>query len=183
MQGCVKKYLNIFRNPSCRLLYVLGFSYCAGIIVLAYLLEYIYQLEPCSLCLLQRVVIATVGGLFMLGAIINCKNIFGYFLSSLLFIVNGCGIFLAGRQVWLQSLPADLVPSCSAGIVRLMEVYPLLKVLSMVISGTGECAKVEFEIFGLSIAALSLINFICLEAFIFLVIYWQKKGGLYNPPF
>ena len=176
MQGCIKKYFSVFRIiPSYRLLYMLGFFYCAGVIAIAYLLEHIYQLEPCSLCLLQRLVIATVGILFMLGTIINCKNILGYFFSSLLFIVNSCGIFLAGRQVWLQSLPADLVPSCSAGIVRLMEVYPLFKALSMVISGTGDCAKIEFKLFGLSIAALSLINFILRAIFICLVAYWQKK--------
>jgi disulfide bond formation protein DsbB len=103
------------------------------------------------------------------------KPIYGYFLASLLFTVNACGIFLAARQMWLQNLPKELVPSCSAGIYRLMEVYPIFKVLKIVIVGTGECAKIEFEIFGLSIAMLSLINFILIGLFILFLSYWQKK--------
>jgi len=66
---------------------------------------------------------------------------------------------IAGRQVWLQHLPADQVPECGPGLEFMLEVYPLAEVIKTALRGTGECATVVWTFLGGSIAEWSLACF------------------------
>ena len=80
--------------------------------------------------------------------------------SMLLAIAALAGAGIAGRQVWLQHLPADQVPECGPGLDYMLEAFPLTDALKMIFSGSGECAEVHWRFIGLSIAEWSLVWFI-----------------------
>jgi len=72
--------------------------------------------------------------------------------------IVGAGI--AARHVWLQHLPPDQVPECGPGLNYMLQSFPFSKALSMVLKGSGECAKVGWRFLGLSIPQWTLLFFI-----------------------
>ena len=63
--------------------------------------------------------------------------------------------------MWLQTLPPDQVPSCGPGLGYMLDAFPFAKMLKLVFTGSGECAKVE-PILGLPMPAWSLLWFVLL---------------------
>ena len=138
-----------------------GFS--GASLVLAYGIEYYFQLTPCPLCLLQRYIFFAHLGIFGLGFIILKKDFFNPCLAFLAFLFGLLGLGLAGRHIWLQHLPADQVPySCLASLEQLFHALPLTTFLYRIFQGGSECAKVDFTFLGLSIPWWSSIGYLCL---------------------
>jgi len=127
-------------------------------------MEHAMNLEPCPLCIMQRVMVIAVGAIALIAAIHGPQNngIKLYGAGLTVFALGGAG--LAGRQLWLQSLPADEVPACGPSLDYLMDVFPLTEVLSLVLSGDGTCAEVVWTLFGISIPGWTLIGLIGLMA-------------------
>lgn len=149
--------------PAPRLLNLLLFFVCASLMVFAFFLEYIKGLEPCPLCMSQRIVVITIGVLALIAAIHNPKKIGTKVYGVLVLAVAAIGAALSTRQLWLQSLPADEIPACGPGlsyIVENMEYFPMQEVITMMLSGTGDCAEVQWVFLGLSIPGWTLVVFI-----------------------
>jgi disulfide bond formation protein DsbB len=144
---------------SSRIFPLLGAICCALLLGFGYYLQYVQGLQPCPLCLIQRGFFYLVMGAFLLGAIHNPKTI-GlriYPVIAALFALGGAAT--AGRQVWLQSLPADQVPACGPDLFYMLDNFPLVRTLEKLFTGTGECAAVDWSFLGLSIAGWSFAWF------------------------
>ncbi|NKZ38738.1 disulfide bond formation protein B [Oleiagrimonas citrea] len=155
-------------NPlrwSFRTLYLFGFLVCAGLIAFALYAQYVMLMDPCPLCILQRVAFIALGVVFLIGGLHAPKARGRWFYALLAVVAAGVGVAIASRHLWIQSLPPGAVPSCGAPLGYLLDTRDahggLLGVLKMVLSGSGECAKVE-TILGLSMPWWSLIWFVLL---------------------
>lgn len=119
--------------------------------------------SPCPLCVFQRIGIMVMGVFALLAVIINPKKTWSrllLWLGSFLGILWSAGV--AARHVWIQHLPADQVPSCGPGLDYWLDALPMQEVIHQVLSGSGECAVVEWRFLGLSIPEQSLILFVFL---------------------
>ena len=76
---------------------------------------------------------------------------------------------MAARHIWLQNLPPDKVPSCGPGLDYWVETLPLKSVFEQVLTGSGECAKVDWTFLGQSLPVWSLVFFAVLT----LLSLWQ----------
>ena len=113
-------------------------------------------LDPCPLCMMQRIWFALTGIVALIGLAHNPR--WGiYPLVSALCAVVGGGFAL--RQLWLQSLPADQVPSCGPDLAYMIDVFPLSDLLTAMTSGTGDCAVVHDVIPVMSIPGWALLGF------------------------
>jgi disulfide bond formation protein DsbB len=122
-------------------------------------------LLPCPLCIFQRVAFAALGIVFLLGGLHAPRGRGGRRAWGVLAgIAAAAGASIAGRHVWLQGLPADEVPACGPGLEWMLETTPLLGVVREVLTGSGECADVDWTFLGLSMPAWSLAGFILLGA-------------------
>lgn len=140
-----------------------GFSFCVLMMAVALGLEHIGGFEPCPLCVFQRVAVITAGLIFALAAIHNPAGKVGAGIYGVLSLAAvGTGAFIAGRHVWLQSLPADQVPSCGPGLDYMMDVLPMRDVVAMVLNSSGECAEIDFTLLGVSLPAWTLLGFLIL---------------------
>lgn len=151
------------RDLSVRNWALMGLAFCVLMMAVALGLEHLADLEPCSLCIFQRVAVIAAGVVFAIAAIHNPKGrggAVGYGLFGLLAAFSGIG--LAWRHLWLQSLPADEVPSCGPGLEYMMDVLPLQQVISQVLTASGECADISLRVLGLSLPAWTLIGFVLL---------------------
>jgi disulfide bond formation protein DsbB len=141
---------------SYRLAAALGALVCATLLAFGYYLQYGQGLEPCPLCLVQRAFFYLVGGTLIV-ATLHAPRAWGkaaYGILAALFAAGG--VAAAGRQVWLQHLPPDKVPQCGPDLYFMLENFPLSRTLKTLVSGTGECAVVDWTFLGLSIAEWSL---------------------------
>ena len=118
---------------------------CAGLMAYALYAQYVLQLAPCPLCVFQRLGIIALGVVFLLAAMHNPGK------------AGGAAVGGAGRHVWLQSLPPDKVPACGPGLDFMLDQFPLAEALQMVLSGSGECADVDWSLLGFSMPAWVLI--------------------------
>src|SRR5690606_9987649 len=109
-------------------------------------------LEPCPLCVFQRVAVLALGIVFLVAYAHNPQRRGARVYGGLATIAAGAGIAFAWRQLWLQGLPADQVPECGPGLDFIMDVFPLWEALAMVFKGSGDCAKVDWTFLGLSMA-------------------------------
>ncbi|MGC8119950.1 disulfide bond formation protein B [Marinobacter sp. VGCF2001] len=142
-----------------RWIFGLVFLVCTSLLAAAFYMEHVMGLEPCPLCWLQRFGFMGVG-LVSLLAFLQGPVGFGNRVYGLLLVVaSGAGLGMAGRQLWLQNLPADQVPACGPSVDYLLDVLPLFEVLTTALRGTGDCAEVVWRFLGLSIPGWTAVFF------------------------
>jgi len=99
-----------------------------------------------------------------------------FIYGGLVAVAAGAGAGVAGRQVWLQTLPKDQVPACGPGLDFMLDTFGLGEVLQMVLSGSGECADVAWRFLGLSMPAWVLLWCAALGLFA-LWANWRVRGA------
>lgn len=142
-----------------------GFAACAGLMGYALYAQYGLLLEPCPLCVFQRMAVIALGVVFLLAALHDPRGWGRFVYAGLVALAAGAGIAVAGRHVWLQSLPADRIPACGPGFDYIIDSFPLLEALRLIFSGSGECASVDWQFLGLSMPAWVLLSLVLLGAF------------------
>jgi disulfide bond formation protein DsbB len=128
-----------FRSP--RRALALICAACIAMLAFGAYLQHVVGLEPCPMCIVQRyalVLVAVFAGL------------------ALLFSIGGA--FTAAKQSLLQWYPPEVV-TCGRDIYGMIETFPLQRALPMIFRGSGDCSKVDWTLFGLSIANWSFIAF------------------------
>lgn len=127
-----------------------------GILCIGLLVEFALGLAPCPLCMMQRIWFALTGIVAWIGLSHNPRWGIYPLVSALCAMVGGG---FAIRQLWLQSLPADQVPSCGPDLSYMIDAFPLGDLLAAMTSGTGDCAVIHDVIPLMSIAGWSLLGF------------------------
>ena len=150
--------------PNSRMIYVIVFLGCIGLMSVALFFEHAMLLEPCPLCILQRIMVIATAAVEMVAAIHGPKNLGIKLYGVLMILTSATGGGISIRQLWLQSLPEDQVPACGASLDYLLDVFPVTEVLTMVLTGDGACAEVVWTFLGISIAGWTLVGFIGLAA-------------------
>jgi len=151
-------------SVSQKLLNLAGFLACASMMAFALYSQHVDGLNPCPLCVFQRFAVIGTGLVFLAAAIHDPRRLGKRIYAAMIAVVAGAGIAVASRHLWLQSLPADQVPSCGPGLDYILDAFPLTQALSMIFAGSGECAVVDWTFFGLSMPAWVLIALLFLGA-------------------
>ena len=137
-----------------------------------YYLQYVEYLDPCPLCITQRLFYYGIG-LVALIALFRLASVgFQRICSLLMGLCAAGGMITAGRQVWLQHLPPEAVPECGPGLQYWLDNKPWLKTLELLFKGDGNCAEVHWRFLGLSIGEWSLgwfTGFVVLAITLFIV--------------
>ena len=150
--------------PPRRAAYLLGFLVCAALMAWALWLQYGQGIEPCPLCMFQRVCVSAVGIVFLVAAIHDPRRGGATFYALLTLVLAGAGAAFAARQIWLQALPKDQVPACGMGLSYMMDTLPFADVVRKVLEGSGECAEKGWVFLGLSIAGWTFVFFVSMIA-------------------
>ncbi len=151
--------MNPFRW-SFRAQYALGVAICAALYGYALYVQFQLGIEPCPLCIFQRVALIGVAVFFFFGALHGPK-VWGRKVYGVLVALAGfAGAGIAARHIWLQHLPKGQVPDCGPGLAYMLDAFPLSKTVKMVFTGSGECAEVNWTFLGLSMPVWTLICFV-----------------------
>ena len=144
---------------------------CASLMAFALYYQHVEYLDPCPLCILQRLAFIWMGSFALIAALHNPDSAGQRVYAWLVGLGAICGALLAGRHVWLQSLPPGEVPECGPGLNYMLDNFPLLEVLSNVFYGSGSCAEIQWQFIGLSMPLWTLIWFMGLGLITFWVVY------------
>jgi protein dithiol:quinone oxidoreductase len=140
-----------------RLVNFAGFAACAALLAYALYTQFYQGLEPCPLCIFQRIGIALLGVVFLAAAVHNPRGRGGAVYACLLGVAALATLAVAARHVYVQSLPPGSLPSCGAPLASLLKFMPLWQVIRKVLTGSGECGEVSWRFLGLAMPAWVLI--------------------------
>ncbi len=133
--------------------------------------QYGLGLNPCPLCIFQRMSVIGVGLLALLCALWPLRRRLAHWASALLVSVPALfGLGVAIRQRYIQGLPPAEIPACGPGLNFMVETMPFADVLQKVLLGSGECATVEY-VLGVPLPIWSMLFFSAV-----LLLLW---GGLW----
>lgn len=128
----------------------LGFLACAALMAYALYAQHVLGLAPCPLCIFQRVATIAVGVLFLIAALHDPRGFGARVYAVLIAIAALCGVLISARHIWIQAQPPGTVAACGADLDYLLEIMPVTQVVTKVLTGSGECGKVDWTLLGLS---------------------------------
>src|SRR5687767_2434587 len=128
----------------------LGFVVCAGLMAYALYAQYVLGLAPCPLCIFQRIATMVTGILFLVAAIHNPRENGARAYGALIALAALGGVLISARHIWIQAQPPGTVAACGADLDYLLDIMPVTQVVTKVLTGSGECGKVDWMFLGLS---------------------------------
>lgn len=144
-----------------RVLALLGAAGCAsGLLIAIFYFQKHLGLEPCPMCIFQRVAMLATGAVLLIAAIHGPKAGGRWGYAGLATLTSTIGAFIAARHVWLQGLPENERPACGPTLDYLMDMLPLREVVTTILQGDGNCAKIDWTLFGQSIPFWTMIAFV-----------------------
>ncbi len=151
----------LFSAPSGRrLVWLAGLVATVALLSYGYYLQYVKYLDPCPLCITQRMFYMVVGVASLAGLVAIRHRLWQRLVAGVATLGAAGGAAVAGRQVWLQHLPPDQVPECGLGLQYWLQTESPFRVLTLLFKGDGNCAEVQWTFLGLSIGEWSLIWFL-----------------------
>lgn len=152
---------------------LLAFFTCIGLLAFAYYTQYVWKIEPCPLCLIQRFFYFLLGVTF-LGQAIWPSRVW----AGLALFWSFSGILVAGRQIILQHLPPEQVPACGPGLHYMLSTFSTNEVFKALLKGSGECAAVGWQFLTFSFAEWSFGGFCVFLSYALWLLYkkYTKKS-------
>jgi len=148
---------------------------CLAMLGFAVYAERVLGLAPCPLCMFQRVAVMLFAAICILAALHGPKG-WGVRVWALLgLLANGLGAAIAGRHVWLQSLPKDQLPSCAPPMDYMWDNLPFGSMLETVLMTSGDCAEVDWQFLGLSMPVWTFIAFAIMAASMLVVLLFPPR--------
>ncbi|MDY0251060.1 MAG: disulfide bond formation protein B [Pseudomonas sp.] len=151
--------------PSTRQLFLLALLGCIGLLAVALYLEHVVGLVPCPLCHVQRAAVLMFAVICLLATMHNPARTGQRIYAILAALAASFGIATAGRQIWLQGLPEDQLPSCLPPFEFMLEAFPIQEIISKMLHGTADCAEINWTFLSFNLAELSMVSFIAMLLF------------------
>lgn len=147
---------------------------CVLMLAFGLYLQHVVGLEPCPMCIVQRYALVLVALFTGLAAIFRTRAL--QVTGSVLALVSAIGgAYTAASQSWLQWYPPEVV-SCGRDLYGMIETFPLKRALPMIFRGGGDCSKVDWTLFGLTLANWSFIAFVVLSLMLLTLLVRSRRA-------
>lgn len=151
-------------SSNSRVLNLAGFLACVALLAYALYSQFSLHLEPCPLCIFQRIGIAVTGLIFLSAALHDPRAGGRRVYAVLIGVAALATCAVAARHLYVQSLPPGSLPSCGAPLSVLLKFTPVFEVIKKVLTGSGECGEVNWRFLGLAMPAWVLLCALSLGA-------------------
>ena len=136
------------------------------LVILSVIIQENFNLEPCPLCITQRVIFLASGITFLL---FYFKSINKILELLVLGIINLTGLIFALRHVLIQRKVINVPAECGIDLEYMFDNFPLREVFELIFRGTGDCSEIDWSFLGLTIPEWSAIWFLILMAMTFTI--------------
>ncbi|WP_116964158.1 disulfide bond formation protein B [Fastidiosibacter lacustris] len=145
-------------------------SFMTGLLVIFGIIYFEFTgLKPCPMCLLQQFAILLLTVVSLIALLHRPQTTGVRIYSFIIGIISLLGALIALKQVWMQWHPSKYIGSCEAGVDSLFQNLPLLNFVKALFTSGPDCSQIDWQLFGLSMAAYSFMIFIIFSALHF----WQ----------
>jgi len=148
------------KTKSQQLIYFLAFFVTVLLLAASNFLQIYRGINPCPLCILQRMTLGLLSLIFLVGVTHPFKKWGTLGLGIVSLLISSLGIFFAGRQVWVQLFPGMQGGNCEVSLQYMLAALPLDQVAKKIFAGSAACSQVGWEFLRLSLAQWSLICFV-----------------------
>lgn len=163
--------------------YLLTTVFCAGMLSVALFFQLVVGLEPCPLCVFQRIALLFIGLVALVAFLHNPHGLTDRFYGALLVLGALGSLGIASRHVWLLSLPKDEAVSCGPGMEiwldRFISYLPQGKVTETLFRSSAECSEVTWSLFGLGIPQLIFPVIVGFVIYLIWLFFKQEQRGFY----
>lgn len=129
-------------------------------IVAALWIQLTYQLEPCPLCITQRIIFIVLGLLFVFFVWLPLN----FFVRTIYLIAIGItsivGLIFSARHVLIQQKYITVPAECGIDLDYMFENFPLMEAFNLLFQGTGDCSKVDWTFYGLSLPMMAFLGYL-----------------------
>ncbi|MGJ7536854.1 MULTISPECIES: disulfide bond formation protein B [unclassified Variovorax] len=147
---------------------------CVLMLAFGLYLQHVVGLEPCPMCIVQRYALVLVA--IFTGLAGAFRNVGLRVVGGLLALVAAVGgAYTAASQSWLQWYPPEVV-SCGRDLYGMIETFPLKRALPMIFRGGGDCSKIDWSLFGLTLANWSFIAFAVLSLMLITLLVRSRRA-------
>ena len=157
--------------------------FCLAMFSTALFFQLIVGLEPCPLCVFQRIALLFIGLVGLVAFLHNPRGVADRIYSVLL-VLGGLGsLGVAARHVWLLSLPKDEAASCGPGMEiwldRFIALLPQGNVTETLFRSGAECTEMSWTLFGFSMPQLVFPVIILLFIYLVWLFFKQDRRMFY----
>tara|TARA_B100000780_G_scaffold264485_1_gene219172 strand:+ start:117 stop:614 length:498 start_codon:yes stop_codon:yes gene_type:complete len=131
-----------------------------------------FDLEPCPLCVSQRIVFILIGFIFLVFSFMSPTRLIKFIHLVSLSVVNIVGMVFAIKHILIQGKWITVPAECGIDLDYMFENFPIREAFSLLFKGTGDCSEIDWLFLGLSLPQLALIAYIMLCVLTF---YIYKK--------
>ena len=155
-----------------------GFILCVVSLLVAYIyFDLIVELQPCTLCVLDRYLLILIALIFFIITISGRDFIFKT-LNTTNLLLCIIGLISTIRHIWLQVFKDETALDgfgCGGGFFYYISTLPLLDAIKNIFNNPTPCNDVKWQLFGLSIPMYTFILFLIL-IIIVLKLFKSKKN-------
>ena len=155
--------MNPFRWPF-RAQYAAGFVICVALLAFAYYVQFDLGVEPCPLCIFQRLAFIAMGVFFLIGALHGPRGSGRRVYALLILAGAATGVGISAYHLWVQHLGPDPNAGCTPGWNYMVENYSLRyawsKTLANAFTGHADCADVNWTFLGLAMPFWTLVCYV-----------------------
>ena len=142
---------------------------CLAMLAFGLYLQHVVGLEPCPMCIVQRYALVLVAVFTGLAGVFRGRGLQATGGGLALLAAIG-GAYTAASQSWLQWNPPEVV-SCGRDLYGMIETFPLKRALPMIFRGGGDCSKIDWSLFGLTLANWSFVAFAVLATMLLVLLF------------
>ena len=130
-------------------------------IISALAIQLAFNLEPCPLCITQRIIFIAIGTLFILFALLPFDNVYIKF-SHLISILAASlvGVIFSIRHILIQAKIIEIPAECGIDLDYMFENFPLTEAVNLIFKGTGDCSQIDWTFFGITLPQMALLGYI-----------------------
>jgi len=129
-------------------------------IVAALWIQLTYQLEPCPLCITQRIIFIVLGLLFVFFVWLPLNFFVRIIYLLAIGITSIVGLIFSARHVLIQQKYIMVPAECGIDLDYMFENFPLMEAFNLLFQGTGDCSKVDWTFYGLSLPMMAFLGYL-----------------------
>ena len=158
----------------------LGLILTTSSLVVAFIyFDLIKKLDACTLCVLDRYLIAFISIVFLI-ILLSKREVFFKTLVSLNLFFCAIGVVSTLRHIWLQVFKDESAIEgfgCGGGFFYYISTMPILEAIKNIFDNPTPCNDIKWQLFGLSIPMYTFILFFVLTI-ILLKLFFDERTEL-----
>jgi protein dithiol:quinone oxidoreductase len=126
----------------------------------ALLIQLIYQLEPCPLCITQRIIFIVIGLIFVFFLFFKHNPLTRIIHLLMLGTVSIAGVIFSVRHIMIQEKWITVPAECGIDLDYMFENFPLTQAMNLLFKGTGDCSTIDWSFIGITLPQLALMGYL-----------------------